>query len=240
VPLPGLRRQLEAVRNQLQVYLGRFPSEGGLGALELDALTLPGALPVSLPSTLVRQRPDIGAAEAQLHGATAQLGLASANLYPSLTLGGSLSRQAMQGGGMPSASYTVWNAGLNLLQPIFNGGSLRAQKRAAAAGLDQAVADYRTTVLNAFANVADALDALQRDAETLQAEAEAERAAHRSLDLVQDQYRLGAASYPQLLEATRLWQQTRIGLIQAQAARLGDTTALYAALGGGWTPSNRK
>jgi NodT family efflux transporter outer membrane factor (OMF) lipoprotein len=232
--LPGLRQRLAALRNQLYVYLGRFPAEGGLGPMALDGLTLPGTVPVSLPSDLVRRRPDLLTAEAQLHGATAQLGLASANLFPSLTLNGSYGREAIQGGGYPSSTMAVWSAGLNLIQPIFNGGTLRAQKRAAAAGLDEAVAGYRATVFNAFANVADALNALQADAETLQARANAERAASRSLDLAQTQYRLGAASYLQLLDATRLWQLARSGLIQAQAARLADTTALYAALGGGW------
>jgi len=234
-PLPGQRNQLAALRNQLYVYLGRFPAEGGLGSLTLDGLTLPRELPVSLPSDLVRQRPDVLAAEAQLHAATAQLGLASANLFPSLTLSGSYGGQAIRGGGMPASDMTVWNAGLNLLQPVFNGGSLRAQKRAAAAGLDQAVAGYRATVLNAFANVADALNALQADAETLAAQARAEQAAARSLDLARTQYQLGAIGYPQLLDATRLWQLARTGLAQARTARLADTIALYAALGGGWT-----
>ena len=129
----------------------------------------------------------------------------------------------------------MWNAGLNLLQPIFKGGSLRAQKRAAAAGLDQAVADYRGTLLNAFGQVADALNALQYDAESLQAYSVAEATARAALELTQTRQRLGAASYLQLLDATRLWQLARIGLIQASSARLTDTAALYAALGGGWT-----
>jgi len=229
--LPGLRQQLAALRNQLSVYLGRFPAEGGLDGMTLDGLTLPRELPLTLPSTLVRRRPDVLAAEARLRGATAQLGLASANLFPSLTLSGSYGVQALQG----SPGMTVWNAGLNLLQPVFNGGSLRARKRAAAAGLDEAVAGYRAAVLNAFANVADTLNALQADAETLEARDQAERAAARALELAQTQYRLGAASYLQLLDATRLWQQSRSGLIQARTARLADSAALYAALGGGWT-----
>ena len=231
--LPALHQQRDALRNQLSVYLGRFPSEGGLGSLALAGLTLPAALPVTLPSVLVRQRPDVLAAESLIHGATAQLGLATANLFPSLTLTGSYGTEAMTG-----AQMTVWNAGLNLLQPIFNGGSLRAQKRAAAAGLEQAVASYRATLLNAFANVADALNALQHDAEAVQAYGDSEQAARASLDLATVRYRLGAASYLQLLEATRLWRGAQVGLIQAQAARLSDTTALYAALGGGWTRKN--
>jgi len=233
--LPPMRQQLEALRNQLYVYLGRFPSEGGMGSMTLDGLTLPKALPVTLPSLLVRQRPDVLAAEAQLQAATAQLGLAAANLLPRLTLGGSYGPETTQTRSLLSSDAMAWNAGLNLLQPLFHGGTLRAQKRAAAAGLDQAVADYRATVLGAFGNVAAALDALQFDAETLRARSEAERAAASSLDLAKAQYRLGAASYLQLLDATRLWQGARTGLIQAQSARLADTTALYAALGGGWT-----
>jgi outer membrane protein TolC len=179
----------------------------------------------------VRRRPDVLAAEARLRGATAQLGLASANLFPGITLSGSYGVQALQG----SPGMSVWNAGLNLLQPVFNGGTLRARKRAAAAGLDEAVAGYRAAVLTAFANVADTLNALQADAETLEARDQAERAAARALELAETQYRLGAASYLQLLDATRLWQQARSGLIQARAARLADSAALYAALGGGWT-----
>ena len=236
--LPGLRQRLEAVRNQLYVYLGRYPSEGGLGSLTLDALTLPRELPVALPSALVRQRPDILAAEAQIHGATAQVGLATANMLPSLTLGGAYGPSTIQSRSLLDSDVMAWNAGLNLLQPLFHGDSLRARKRAAAAGLDQAVADYKATVLNALANVADALDALRFDAEALKAQTEAERSAADSLELVQVQYRLGAVSYLRLLGATRLWQQARSGVVQAQAARLADTTALYAALGGGWTPTS--
>ncbi|MDR3671672.1 MAG: efflux transporter outer membrane subunit [Holophaga sp.] len=232
--LPGLRQQLGAVRNQLSAYLGRFPSEGGMGPQTLDRLTLPRDLPVTLPSALVRQRPDVLAAEAMLHAATAQVGLATANMLPSLTLGGSYGPQTTQSRTLLQNDMMAWNAGLSLLQPLFHGGTLRAQKRAAAAGLDQALADYRTTVLTAFANVADALDALQFDAETLQARTEAERAAASSLAMVQSQYHMGAASYLQMLDATRLWQTARAGLIQAQTTRLADTAALYAALGGGW------
>ena len=233
--LPGLRKQLDVVRTQLNAYLGRYPSEEATGSLTLDDFTLPSELPVTLPSDLARQRPDVLAAEARVHEAMAQLGVANANLFPRLTLSGAYGTQSFRGGVMPDSTLTVWDAGLNLLQPIFNGGSLRAQKRAAAAGLDQAVADYRATVLNAFGNVADTLSALQHDAETLKAYGDCERAAKASLDLAEARYRLGATSYLQILDATRLWRQAQIGLVQARAARLSDTTALYAALGGGWT-----
>lgn len=238
--LPALRQELARTQTQLASYLGRFPSETDLVALELDALRLPSALPVSLPSTLVRQRPDILAAEAQLHQATAGVGVATANLLPQVTLSASLGTQALDAGDLFSAGSKTWGIGASLLQPLFHGGALRAQKRAAEAGLEQAAADYRTTVLTAFQNVADSLRALELGAEDLAAQAQAERSAARSLELVRTQYQEGAASYLQVLDATRQYQQARIGLIHARAARLADTAALYAALGGGWqgaTPS---
>ncbi|MBO9661726.1 efflux transporter outer membrane subunit [Dokdonella sp.] len=232
--LPSLRQQLGETQNQIAVYLGQFPSEAEFAALELDALDLPREVPLSLPSEVARQRPDIRAAEAQLHRATADLGVATANLYPQITLSGSLGSQARDAGDLFSSGSKVWGIGANLLQPLFHGGTLRAQKRAAEAGLDKAAADYQQTLLGAFQNVSDALRALELDAENLKAQAEAENSASRSLDLVRGQYKEGAASYLQMLDATRQYQQTRIGLIQARAARLADTAALYAALGGGW------
>ncbi len=231
--LPALRQQLAQTRNQLATYLGQFPSEAELDALELDALLLPTDIPVSLPSTVARQRPDVLAAEAELHRATAAVGIATANLYPQITLSANLGSQAADAGDLFGSGSKVWGIGANLLQPLFHGGSLRAQKRAAEAGLDKAVADYRQTLLTAFQNIADALRALELGAENLKAQAEAEAAASRSLDLVRVQYRDGAASYLQVLDATRNYQQARIALIQARATRLADTAALYAALGGG-------
>lgn len=231
--LPDLRQQLAQTRNQLATYLGQFPSETELAALELDGMQLPREVPVSLPSTVARQRPDVRAAEAELHRATAAVGVATANLYPQITLNASLGSQAAEAGDLFSSGSKAWGIGANLLQPLFHGGSLRAQKRAAEAGLDKAAADYQQTLLTAFQNVADALRAIELGAENLKAQAEAESAASSSLDLVRGQYRDGAASYLQVLDATRQYQQARIGLIQARAARLADTAALYAALGGG-------
>lgn len=232
--LPALRQQLARTQTQLATYLGRFPSEVDLVALELDGLRLPPAVPVSLPSTLVRQRPDILAAEAQLHQATAGVGVATANLLPQITLSASLGTQAFDAGDLFAAGSKSWSLGAGLLQPLFHGGALRAQKRAAEAALEQAAADYQSTVLTAFQNVADSLRALELGAEDLAAQAQAERSAARSLELVRTQYQEGAASYLQVLDATRQYQQARIGLIHARAARLADTAALYAALGGGW------
>lgn len=233
--LPALRQQLAATQTQLAVYLGQTPASAELTALSLDAIALPTDIPVSLPSELVRQRPDIRAAEAQLHRATAQVGVATANLFPQISLSGSWGSQAVDGGSNLFGSGTdVWNLGLNLLQPIFRGGTLRAQKRAAEAGLDQASANYRGTVLTAFQNVADSLRALELDAESLAAQAEAEQATASSLELVKKQYRDGSINYLQVLDSTRLYQQARLAVIAARAARLADTAALYASLGGGW------
>ena len=236
--LPALRQQLAATQTQLAVYLGQTPASAELTALSLDAIALPVDIPVSLPSELVRQRPDIRAAEAQLHRATAQVGVATANLFPQISLSGSWGSQAIQGGTDLFGSGTgVWNLGLNLLQPIFRGGTLRAQKRAAEAGLDQASANYRGTVLTAFQNVADSLRALELDAQSLAAQAEAEQATASNLDLVKKQYRDGSVNYLDVLLSTRLYQQARLAVIAARAARLADTAALYASLGGGWQQS---
>ena len=231
--LPALRQQLAETQTQLAVYLGEFPAASELAAVDLDSLTLPKDVPVSVPSELVRQRPDIRAAEAQLHQATAEVGIATANLYPNITLTGQYGSQALHTGDLFAGGTKFWGAGLNLLQPLFHGGTLRAQKRAAEAGLERAAADYQTTVLSAFQDVADSLQALELDAENLRAQSDAEKSAQQSLDLVRIQYKDGAASYLAVLDATRQYQQALIGLIQARAARLADTAALYAALGGG-------
>ncbi len=234
--LAPLRLALASLRNQLAVLMGRMPSEGGLQGGELSRFKLPEEVPLSLPSELARRRPDVRAAEAQLMAATAQVGLATSNLFPNITLGGSYGSSALTTGDLFTNPTATWDLGLNLLQPIFHGGSLRAQKRAAEAGLDGASAAYRASVLNAFREVSDTLNALQFDADAFQAQSQADEAASKSLDLVKAQYRIGSASYLQLLDATRQWQLARIGLIRAQAARLSDTAALYAALGGGWRP----
>jgi NodT family efflux transporter outer membrane factor (OMF) lipoprotein len=236
--LAPLRLALASLRNQLAVLMGRMPSEGGLREGEPASFKLPEEVPLSLPSELARNRPDVRAAEAQLMAATAQVGLATANLFPNITLGGSLGTSALAAGDLFREPDAAWSLGLNLLQPVFHGGSLRAQKRAAEAGLDGASAAYRAALLNAFRDVSDTLNALQFDADAYQAQFSAEEAASGSLALVKAQYRIGSASYLQLLDATRQWQQARIGLIRAQAARLSDTAALYAALGGGWRPQD--
>lgn len=232
--LPPLRARLAATRNQLATYLGTTPAQLELSPLTLDAITLPRDIPVSLPSALVEQRPDIRAASAQLHAATAQVGVATAAMLPQITLSGSFGSQALHAAELFSAGTRAWSLGVGLTQPIFHGGELLHKKRAAQAGMDKALADWQQTVLVAFQNVADALQALQFDAQGLAAQATAESAASQQLALVRQQYQLGSTDYLNLLEAERSYQQAHIALIQARTARLADTAALYAALGGGW------
>lgn len=232
--LPPLRARLAATRNQLATYLGATPAQLAMAPLTLDGVRLPQDIPLSLPSQLVEQRPDIRAASAQLHAASAQVGVATAAMLPQITLSGSAGSQALRSSGLFSAGSGVWSLGLNLTQPLFHGGQLLHRKRAAQAGLDKAAADWRQTVLTAFQNVADALQALDYDAQTLAAQATAASAAAQQLALTRQQYRIGATGYLNLLNAERSDQQARISLIQARAARLSDTAALYTALGGGW------
>ncbi len=232
--LPPLEKQLAQNRHRLAVLAGKLPSEAVLPEFELDGLQLPRELPVSLPSALVRQRPDIRAAEALLHQASAQIGVATANLYPQITLTGNYGSESVAFRNLFGSGTAVWNLGASLLQPIFHGGELIAKRSAAIAAYDQAAAQYRETVLEAFRDVADTLRALELDAVTLAAQAEAEKAARVALEITEKQFRLGAVSYLSLLNAQRLDQQARVALVQAQAARFADTAALFQALGGGW------
>ena len=233
--LPPLEKALAQTRHLLAVLTGRLPHEGAeLPEFSLTEIDLPEELPVSLPSSLVRQRPDIMASEALFHAACAQVGVATAYLYPQITLTGSYGFAATNVGDLFNSNAVVWNLGAGLLQPIFHGGTLTAKRRAAIAAYDQAEAQYRSTVLQAFQNVADALRALEMDANALKAQADAEAAASDTFDLTQKEYQLGAVSYLSLLNAERQYQQSQIGLIQAQAARFADTAALFQALGGGW------
>lgn len=230
--LPPLQRQLAAARHQLGVYLGQLPAEFTESALELDALALPTELPLTLPAELVRRRPDVRAAEALLHRAAADIGVATANLLPRLSLAGSFGSQATRSGEWFDGD--VWNIGANLVQPVFRGGELRARRRAAIAAYDQALAAYRGAVLNAYRDVADSLRALHADAEALQAQHAALTAAAESLAIIEQQYGLGSASYLALLIAQRQQQQAQLAYLQALANRYQDTAALLQALGGGW------
>lgn len=232
--LPGLQQRLAATATQLATYLGATPAGLQVQAVTLDAMRLPTDVPVSLPSTLVAQRPDIRAAAAELHGATAAVGVATADMLPQVTLAGSAGSTALRAGDLFAAGSNAWSVGLNVLQPLFHGGQLLHQKRAAEAGMDRALANWQQAVLVAFQNVADSLQALDFDARSLRAQAAAADDAERLLAMTRDQYRIGAVDYLHLLAAERQYQQARIAAIAARAARLADTAALYAALGGGW------
>ena len=232
--LPPLEKALAQTRHQLAVYAGWLPSQVRLPEFELESLQIPQDLPVTLPSALVRQRPDIRASEALLHQASAQVGVATANLYPQITLSGSAGPAATRFSDLFSGTGFLWSIGAGLVQPIFNGGALQARRRAAEAAYEQAAAQYQSTVLGAFQNVANALRALELDAETLRAQAEAVALSRESLDLITRQFQIGATSYLNLLDAQRTYQQSRVALAQAQAARYADTAALFQALGGGW------
>jgi NodT family efflux transporter outer membrane factor (OMF) lipoprotein len=236
--LPALKKQLAQQRHQLAVYVGQIPSEYTGATLQLSKLTLPAEVPVSLPSKLVEQRPDIQAYAALLHAATAAVGIAVANTLPQISLSGSYGRDSNSLSNLFTPAGIVWTIASSLTQPIFEGGTLRARQRAAEAALDVAAAQYSSTVNTAFQNVADALVAIARDAETLQATLAAQKTASASLAVAQAQYSAGGATYLSVLTAEQADQSARLNLISAQAARLTDTVALFQALGGGWWNRN--
>ncbi len=230
--LPPLRNKLEQADHLLAILIGQAPGSADVPRFNLADFQLPATLPLVVPSELVRQRPDIQASTALLHAATAQYGVAVSNLYPQLNLSASLGTQALTTGALFGPGSMIWSLAGSLAQPLFNAG-LKAGANAAEASLQAAGANYQQTVLQALRNVADALRQLDNDAQTLQAQAAADASAQESLKLVEQQYKLGAASYLQLLTAQQQAQQTRIGLIAAQAARLADSAALDQAMGGG-------
>lgn len=232
--LAPLQKQLAQTRNQLMAYLGRFPNQDKGERFNLASLHLPQELPVSLPSALVSQRPDVRAAEAQLHEASANIGVAVANQLPQFSITGSLGSTVASGSKLFSAGSGVWSLAGAIAQPLFDAGALEHRKRAAVAAYDQSAAQYRGTVITAFQDVANVLRALEADAEALKQQVAAERSAQASLALVQAQYRLGAVAYINLLTAQQTYQNTVLTRIQAQAVRYSDSAALFQALGGGW------
>jgi len=232
--LPPLEKQLAQQRDSLARLVGRFPSETITETFELQSLQLPQELPVSLPAKLVAQRPDIRAAEEQLHSASAEIGVNVANRLPNITLSANMGYTAASIGQLFAPGNGFWTLAGNLAQPIFQGGTLLHRQRAAEAAYDQAEAQYRSTVLTAFQNVADTLHAIQFDADALKAAVAAERAAAKSLSIVRSQLELGDVSPLTLLNAEQAYQQAAINLVQALANRYADTAALFQALGGGW------
>lgn len=233
--VPPLEKSLARSRHHLAVLTGLLPGEAGsLPEFTFAEMQLPDEVPVRLPSSLVRNRPDILASEAVLHAASARIGVAEANMYPQLTITGNYGSQTNSAEELFSSGTTIWSISGGLLQPIFHGGALLARRQAAIAAYQEAMARYQETILQAFQNVADVLRALEADARTLKARAEAESSARGLLELTRQQFDAGAVDYLSLLNAQRQYQSSRISLVQGQGDRLVDTAALFQALGGGW------
>ncbi len=232
--LPPLEKALARDRDKLTTLAGRFPSQGVAPTFTVASFTLPTELPLSLPAQLVGQRPDVRAAQAQLHSASALIGVAIANRLPQLTLTGSLGNSALTFGGLGLADTLFWSLTGDLSQTIFDAGALRHQQQAARAAFIETRALYERTVLRAFRNVSDVLHALFLDAADLAAAGRAKRAARLSLNIAREQLGLGQINYVGLLDAERTYQRARLALAKAQAGRFADTAALFEALGGGW------
>ena len=232
--LPPLVKQSAQLHDLLATLAGLYPSQAPAQKFELSSLQLPQDLPVSLPSDLVAQRPDVLQAESNLHAASAQIGIAIANRLPNFQLTGNAGTTALEIGQIFASGNDFWTLGAAIAAPIFDGGMLMHLEQAAKDAYVQSAEQYRSTVLGAVQNVADTLVALEQDAEGLRASVAAEAAAKRSLDLAQAQVRDGYSGYLALLLAQQAYQQARINLVQAQASRFADTAALYQALGGGW------
>lgn len=232
--LPPLQKQLAQTRDQLTALAGELPMHEVGEVFDLAHLDLPIDLPLSVPSQLVEQRPDVRAAAATLHAASANVGVAVANRLPQFNISASLGTEATGFSNVFSPASGIWTLAGGITQPLFNASQLLHKERAAVAAFDQAAAQYRGTVVRACQNVADTLRALQSDADALATQVAAERTALQSLNLSRSQFQVGAIDYQTLLNAERTWQQARIGLVQAEATRYADTAALYQSLGGGW------
>jgi NodT family efflux transporter outer membrane factor (OMF) lipoprotein len=214
--------------------VGKTPEEWAPPQIDLTGITLPVEIPVSLPSELTHRRPDILAAEAQLHSASANIGVATAALFPNITLNGDYGWNSNDITKLFVPGATYWSIASNVAQPIFHGGALWFQRRAAIDAYKASLTDYQQTVVTGFQQTADSLRALEFDARTLEAQSESLAAAQRNLELIHSNYKAGLVNYLQVLSADTQYQQARLGLVQAQALRLQDTTALFVALGGGW------
>jgi NodT family efflux transporter outer membrane factor (OMF) lipoprotein len=232
--LPPLQKQLGQTRDALTALLGQLPSEEPGQIFRLQDLTLPSDIPVSLPSKLIEQRPDVRQAEENLHFASAEVGVALSNMLPQFDIDADLGSSALKIGQLFSPYTGFWDLGASLTQTLFDAGALLHKRRAADAALDQAAAQYRAAVILACQNVADTLRALQSDADALKANADADRAAKTTLELAQRQFKLGTISLVAVLNAEQTYQQAELALVQAQGNRYADSAALFQALGGGW------
>src|ERR1039458_5337041 len=231
--LPPLQEQFEQTRDLMRALVGKLPNDAD-ETFELEALQLPPELPLSLPAKIIEQRPDVRAAEAQLHAANALVGVAVAAMLPQFSITGSYGGNATQIPWMFRGGGPFWSVIGDVSQPIFEGGTLLHRKRAANEALKQAAAQYHSTVMTAYQDVADTLHASLSDADTLAADVEAEDAAKVTYDLTRRQMEVGYVDYLTLLNAEMTYQQALLTRVQAQASRYGDTIALFQALGGGW------
>jgi NodT family efflux transporter outer membrane factor (OMF) lipoprotein len=232
--LPPLQKQFEQIRDLIRALVGNLPNEDVTETFTLEAMRLPQELPLSLPGKLIEQRPDVRAAQAQLHSLNAQAAVAVAAMLPQFSITGSVGGNADELPWLFRTGGSFWNVVADATQPLFHGGTLLHQKRAAEEALKQAAAQYRSTVITAYQNVADSLHATLSDADALAADWEAEKAAKVTLELTQRQMELGYVNYLTLLSAEATYQQALLNRVQAQAARFSDTVALFQALGGGW------
>ncbi|MGP8200511.1 MAG: efflux transporter outer membrane subunit [Limisphaerales bacterium] len=232
--LPPLQKQLEQTRDLIRALVDNLPSQDVEETFQFASLHLPQDLPLSLPSSIIKQRPDVRAAEEQMRSANAQVGVAIANRLPQFTITGGMSATATTFSQLFDYGAGGWSIAGNVTQPIFQGFTLMHRQRAANQALIQAAAQYRSTVVAAFQNVADTLHALVSDADALKAASRSERAAKHLFDLATTQYQDGYASYLALLSAEQAYDQAVINLVEAQANRYADTAALFEALGGGW------
>lgn len=232
--LPPLQKSRAQNRNQLMAYLGRLPSQDKGEAVRLEDLRLPRDLPVSVPSLLVRQRPDIRAAESQVHQASANVGVATANMLPNVTLSASGGSSALALSALYGPQTAAWSVAASVAGPIFDAGSLFHTKESKVAALEQSSAQYRSTIITAFQNVADSLRAIQSDAALLKAQVDAEKTATESLKISQAQFKAGSTTFLTVINAEQTLLTARTNRVKAQASRYADTVALYQSLGGGW------
>jgi NodT family efflux transporter outer membrane factor (OMF) lipoprotein len=232
--LPPLRQQLSTARHALSILVGRSPAAWSAPDFELENFTLPRDLPLSLPSALARQRPDILAAEARLHADSAAIGIATAQLYPRITLSGSIEQQSLDSATLFNSANRLWSLSGDLFAPIVHGGTLRAQRRAAVDTYRASLANYEQTVLQGLQQVADTLRALDHDAQLVAAQRVLMDTAGEALQLQRASYAAGKSNVLSLIDAQRAYQQARLGFARARAQRLQDTAQLFVALGGGW------
>jgi NodT family efflux transporter outer membrane factor (OMF) lipoprotein len=232
--LPPLQKNLAQTQHLLTALVGKTPEQWAPPTFDLTGITLPIEIPVSLPSELIHRRPDILAAEAQLHSASASIGVATAALFPNVTLSGDYGWNSTDITKLFVPGATFWSLAGNVAQPIFHGGSLWFQRRAAIDAYKASLSGYQQTVVGGFQQVADSLRALEFDAQSLEAQSQSLATAQRNLELINSNYKAGLVNYLQVISADTQYQQAKLGLIQAWGLRLQDTTALFAALGGGW------